>query len=146
MFTSSKRFGPISTGHRQWRHDGHCSYVHGYGRFVEITFGSYKLDDRGWVMDFGDLKDVKKWLDQEWDHRVLLAHDDPLINDFKKLHKLGGININIMSSNYGPGIEDSCKYVYDNISNIISIKTKNEVWIDKVKIYEHENNWAEYNA
>ena len=51
-----------------------------------------------------------------------------------------------MPSNYGPGIEDSCKYVYDNISNIISIKTKNEVWIDKVKIYEHENNWAEYNA
>ena len=145
-YTSSKRFGPISTGHRQWKHDGHCSYVHGYGRFVEITFGSDQLDYRGWVMDFGDLKDVKKWLKKEWDHRLLLAWDDPLIDDFKKLHKKGGVNINIMSPVYGPGIEDSCKYVYDNISEIILTKTSNQVWIDKVKIYEHENNWAEYSA
>ena len=62
MFTSSKRFGPISTGHRQWRAQNHCSFVHGYGRFVEITFGCYQRDERGWVVDFGDLRDVKKWL------------------------------------------------------------------------------------
>ena len=61
-FKSSKRIGPISTGHRQWKDDGHCSFVHGYGRYVEFTFACNERDDKGWVMDFGDLKDVKKEL------------------------------------------------------------------------------------
>ena len=43
-FKSTKRFGPISTGHRQWKHKGHCSYVHGYGRYVRLTFEASKLD------------------------------------------------------------------------------------------------------
>ena len=144
MFTSSKRFGPITTGHRQWRDKGHCSFVHGYGRIVEITFESHVLDHRGWVMDFGGLKEVKNWLESEWDHRVLLAYDDPLIDDYKYLAESGGIDINILPKEYGPGIEQSCKYVYDNISLIIKRITDDNVWINKVKIFEHENNWAEY--
>ena len=104
MFTSSKRFGPITTGHRQWRHDGHCSYIHGYGRIVEITFQSEELDHRGWVMDFGALKEVKDWLEEEWDHRVLIASDDPLIPQLQDLEILGGINLNILPKKYGPGI------------------------------------------
>jgi 6-pyruvoyltetrahydropterin/6-carboxytetrahydropterin synthase len=146
MFTSTKRFGPISTGHRQWKHDGHCSYVHGYGRIVEITFQSKELDCRGWVMDFGNLKEVKNWFDEEWDHRVLLAYNDPLLNEFKYLADLGGIDINILPKKYGPGIEQSCKYVFDETTPIIKRLTSNRVWISKVKIFEHENNWAEYNV
>ena len=61
MFTSSKKIGPISTGHRQWKHDGHCSFVHGYGRYVEFTFACNERDEKGWVMHFGNLKDVKAW-------------------------------------------------------------------------------------
>ena len=37
-YFSTKRFGPICTGHRQWRDDGHCKYIHGYGRHVQVTF------------------------------------------------------------------------------------------------------------
>ena len=44
MYRSTKKIGPISTGHRQWRDDGHCSYVHGYGRYVQFTFASDALD------------------------------------------------------------------------------------------------------
>ena len=84
IFTSSKRIGPISTGHRQWKHEGHCSFAHGYGRYVEFTFACHERDHRGWVFDFGDLKDVKKWLEDQWDHRLLLAYDDPLLNEFKQ--------------------------------------------------------------
>ena len=143
-YTSSKRIGPISTGHRQWKHDGHCSYAHGYGRYVEFTFACKRTDHRGWVMDFGDLKDVKKWLEDEWDHRLLLAYDDPLLEDFVQLHEKGGVNLNVMSEGYGPGIEDSCKYVYDKVNPIIKSKTQGRVWVENVRIYEHEKNWADY--
>ena len=62
-YTSSKRIGPISTGHRQWKDNGHCSFVHGYGRYVELTFACEERDEKGWVMDFGDLKDVKQLIE-----------------------------------------------------------------------------------
>ena len=144
VFKSSKRIGPISTGHRQWKDDGHCQFVHGYGRYVEFTFACNERDERGWVMDFGNLKDVKQWLEEQWDHRLLLSHDDPYIGLFEGLHKVGVANINIMPEEYGPGIEDSCKFVYDYINPLIQQKTNNRVWIEKVRVYEHENNWAEY--
>ena len=144
VFKSSKRIGPISTGHRQWKDDKHCRFIHGYGRYVEFTFACNERDERGWVMDFGNLKDIKKWLEREWDHRLLVAHDDPQIPLLKVLNDNGVAYLNIMPEEYGPGIEDSCKYVYDYINPMIQQKTNNRVWIDKVRVYEHENNWAEY--
>ena len=144
-FQSTKKLGPISVGHRQWRDDGHCAWVHGYGRYVQFTFEG-ELDDRQWVMDFGDLKDVKQWLDEQWDHRLLLASDDPHLDEFKRMHDLGTMNINIMDVNkgWGPGIEGSCKFVYDYVMPLINAKTGGRVRLIKVEIWEHENNSAIY--
>lgn len=144
IFTSTKRIGPITTGHRQWKDEGHCSYAHGYGRYVILTFACNERDSRGWVFDFGGLKEVKAWLEAEWDHRLLLAYDDPLLEDFRALHAKGGVNINVLPTGYGPGIEDSCKYVYDNVNPMIMEQTSGRVWIKSIRVYEHENNWAEY--
>ena len=141
---SSKRFGPITTGHRQWKDKGHCSYAHGYVRYVEIEFDSFELDERGWVVDFGDLKWVKEWLENEWDHRLLLAHDDPLIEDFKAIEKKGGVDLNILPDWSGPSIEQSCYYVYKFVNDGIHVRSGGKAWVNKVRIYEHENNWAEY--
>ena len=143
-FKSSKRFGPITTGHRQWRDKGHCSYVHGYGRYVRLTFEATELDECGWVMDFGDLRGVKNWIEDEWDHRTLIAIDDPVIPELKALEKVGGINLNILPEGYLPGIEESCRYLYDKLNPIIQRKTNNRVEITRVEIWETEKNQAEY--
>jgi len=143
-YKSSKRFGPITTGHRQWRDKGHCSYVHGYGRYVRLTFEATELDERGWVMDFGDLKGVKSWIESEWDHRTLIAIDDPVIPELKALEKVGGINLNILPEGYLPGIEESCRYLYDKLNPVIQRKTNNRVEITRVEIWETEKNQAEY--
>ena len=144
-FQSTKKLGPISVGHRQWRDDGHCAYVHGYGRYIEFTYEG-KLDERQWVMDFGDLKDVKAWLEKEWDHRVLIASDDPQLDNIQKMHDLGIMNINVMDVNkgWGPGIEASCKFVYDNVQPLIDVKTDHRVKITRIEIWEHERNSAVY--
>mgnify|MGYP006237836025 FL=1 len=143
-FKSTKRFGPITTGHRQWRDKGHCSYVHGYGRYVRLTFEATELDERGWVMDFGDLRDVKSWIESEWDHRTLIAADDPVIPELKILEEVGGIYLNILPEGYLPGIEESCRYLYDKLNPIIQRKTNNRVEITRVEIWETEKNQAEY--
>jgi len=97
-------------------------------------------------MDFGDLKWVKKWLEDQWDHRMLIASDDPYLKLFKELHEMDAISMNVMdvTKGWGPGIEASCKFVFDNINPKIQELTNNRVWIDTVEIYEHEFNSAFY--
>ena len=144
-FQSTKKLGPISVGHRQWRDKGHCAWVHGYGRYIQFTFEG-ELDERQWVMDFGDLRDVKQWLEEQWDHRLLLASDDPHLGQFKNMHALGTMSINVMDvdKGWGPGIESSCKFVYDHVQPIIAQKTNGRVTLTKVEIWEHERNSAVY--
>tara|TARA_A100001011_G_scaffold248168_1_gene256434 strand:- start:7692 stop:8141 length:450 start_codon:yes stop_codon:yes gene_type:complete len=144
-FQSTKKLGPISVGHRQWRDGGHCAYVHGYGRYIQFTFEG-NLDERQWVMDFGDLKDIKAWIEKEWDHRVLIASDDPQLEKLKEMHELGIMDINVLdvTKGWGPGIEASCKHIYDNVANLIHVKTDGRVKIVKVEIWEHERNSAVY--
>jgi len=144
FYFSTKKLGPISTGHRQWRDTKHCSYVHGYGRYVQFVFGCKSLDDRQWVVDFGDLKDVKKWLEDQWDHRLLIASDDPLLPNFEELHELGGCNLNVMdvTQGWGPGIEGSCKFVYDHVNPMVLQKSNYRCWVAKIEIWEHDLNSA----
>lgn len=144
-YFSTKMFGPISTNHRQWKHQGHCAQIHGYGRHVKITFGSNTgLDERGWIQDFGDCRYIKKWLEDQWDHKTLIAEDDPHLEDIINLQNINKenpiIKINVIRKPYGPGIELSCRYVFDHVNQMLP---KNK-FVQEVEIWEHENNSAKY--
>ncbi len=56
----------------------HCSLLHGYAIGVEITWGATELDARNWVVDFGGMKELEKWLKDTFDHTMLVARDDPM--------------------------------------------------------------------
>ena len=71
MYTSTKTFTGLPCAHRQWRDEGHCSLVHGYDRTVIMTFGCSETDEKEWVVDFGGLKEVKKWLEEKNAWRVM---------------------------------------------------------------------------
>ncbi len=141
-YFSTKRFGPISTGHRQWRAENHCAFIHGYGRIVEITFGCKELDDKGWVVDFGGLRHVKEFLERNWDHKVLIASDDPHLDKIEAMQKLGLVQVTTMYPPYGPGIELSAKWVLDKVNVIVYGESQGRCWVEKVQIWEHENNSA----
>lgn len=156
MFKSTKRIGPISTNHRNWhaatninRDSRHCSLIHGYSRIVEFVFIGTP-DICQWVVDFGNLRDVKRWLEDKWDHRTLVASDDPLLEEIKRIDHVGLIDLTVVDvSNglsWGPGMEGSCKWVFDEVSKIIMEKTNGQAAIESVRIWEHENNSAIYSA
>lgn len=66
-------------GHRLLDYDGACAHPHGHNGRAEITLESDALDERGMVMDFGDVKrEIKGWIDATMDHRMLVRRDDPL--------------------------------------------------------------------
>ena len=76
MFRSTKTFHFLPCAHRQWRDEGHCKFIHGYDRSVQLVFECRELDDKMWVMDFGGLKPIKEWLENLFDNTLLINEDD----------------------------------------------------------------------
>jgi 6-pyruvoyltetrahydropterin/6-carboxytetrahydropterin synthase len=139
IYRSTKRFTGFPCTHRQWRADSHCKFVHGYSREFYFEFACRELSPEMWVMDFGGLKEVKKWLDHVFDHTFLIAQDDPYLETFKKMDTDGIIQLRILPN---PGMEGTAKYVYDHVNAMVLEQTKNRVWITKVEVRENEKNSA----
>jgi 6-pyruvoyltetrahydropterin/6-carboxytetrahydropterin synthase len=79
MFTIKKTF-QISYGHRLFGYRGKCANLHGHNAGIEVVLKAEKLDTLGMVMDFTVLgARVKKWLDANLDHKILLSEKDPLL-------------------------------------------------------------------
>ena len=65
-------------GHRLLNYSGKCKYLHGHNGRAVITVEATRLDDRGMVLDFSDIKRVvSNWIDENLDHRMILHRDDP---------------------------------------------------------------------
>ena len=70
----------LSCAFRQWRAEhSHCKLIHGYSLGFKVIFECDKLDERNWVMDFGGLKKFKNWLEDMFDHTLVIAEDDGTI-------------------------------------------------------------------
>lgn len=75
-------------GHRLLDHKGKCAHPHGHNGKVEVGLAARKLDRRGMVYDFGDMKEIlQKWVDKELDHKMILNKKDPLVKVFKDLEE-----------------------------------------------------------
>ena len=80
MYLVTKTYGHelgLSACFRQWRAESHCRFLHGYPLSFKLTFSAGVLDKNNWVLDFGGLKQVKAWLVENFDHRLVVATDDP---------------------------------------------------------------------
>jgi 6-pyruvoyltetrahydropterin/6-carboxytetrahydropterin synthase len=78
---SVTRAHEIDAGHRVYQHGGKCANLHGHRYRFEFTcVAPGGLDDLGMVVDFSVIKDtVCAWLDQNWDHRMLIWVGDPIL-------------------------------------------------------------------
>ena len=85
-YTSTKEYhDAFPCAYRQWRADSHCNLIHGYSFSMKFYFGTNDLDVRNWAMDYGGLKELKKILEDQFDHTLLVAQDDPELETFKLL-------------------------------------------------------------
>lgn len=52
--------------------EGHqCGRLHGHNYKVIIVLGSDQLNPVGFVQDYGELEPIKKWIDNNFDHKHL---------------------------------------------------------------------------
>jgi 6-pyruvoyltetrahydropterin/6-carboxytetrahydropterin synthase len=73
-------------GHRLMNYVGKCRHLHGHNGRALITFKASELDDRGMVLDFGEIKGVvSRWIDDNLDHRMILRRDDPAVAVLQQL-------------------------------------------------------------
>jgi len=74
----TRQFG-FDAGHRVLRHESKCATLHGHRYTAEVTVEAPELDALGRVIDFSVLKTiVGQWIDDNWDHTLILHEDDPL--------------------------------------------------------------------
>lgn len=78
MYKIKKTFH-LAYGHRLLNYKGKCENLHGHNGVVEVSLKATGLNGDRMVMDFTELgKKVKCWLDENLDHKVILAKADPL--------------------------------------------------------------------
>lgn len=127
----------LSCCFRQWRAESHCAFMHGYALQVEFEFEREygDLNAENWVQDFGGLKQVKAWLEKTFDHRTLVAKDDPEYERFKELNQVAIIDMVTVEH---VGCEAFAKMIYDSCQPLVDAN------IVKVTVREHAGNWASY--
>jgi len=136
-FQSTKTFTGLPCAHRQWRDEGHCRFIHGYERTVSFVFGCSELDEKGWVVDFGDLKDVRQWLEELMDHTLLINADDPELPLFRQMHERGIVDLRVLPS---VGMEGTARYVYEHVDALVRAKTGGRCRVMKVECRENAKN------
>ena len=90
-------------------------------------------------MEFGALKPLKAWLDEQFDHTLLLDADDPLIPDFRAIEARGGCRLNILPD---VSCEGTAHSVYVHAATWIKEATQGRVWIVSVECRENDPNSA----
>jgi 6-pyruvoyltetrahydropterin/6-carboxytetrahydropterin synthase len=141
MYQSTKIIELGSCAFRQWRAEGtHCKYVHGYRLMAKFWFEG-ELDDKNWVVNFGDLKELKYRLQDQFDHTLCIAADDPLLDMFQKLHDAKGCVLRIMD---GVGVEKTAEFCFKIADDFVRNMTDNRCKVVKVEVWEHDQNSAIY--
>lgn len=149
MYSVIKTYGHslgLSACFRQWRAKSHCAQLHGYALQIELVFASETLDENNWVIDFGSLKPVKQYLETTFDHRLLVAADDPEKDVLCSLAGLGLADVLVVDA---VGCEAFARLIHTKVSHMLVTGELGEgvgsrVFLAGVSVREHAGNAATY--
>ena len=95
-------------GHRLLNYAGKCRFLHGHNGRAVIAIESDRLDERGMVLDFSDIKRVvSTWIDEQLDHRMILHRQDPAVPALQQLEE----PLYLIDTN--PTAETIARLIYD---------------------------------
>lgn len=157
MITITKRF-EFDAAHRVLRHESKCKHLHGHRYVADVTVTAPELDDLGRVIDFGVLKQlVGTWIDENWDHNILLHHEDPLAS-FAHILEAGRISgkdgtYDVADEIFAgkmpyifpdnPTAENIAHKLYEKATELLVV---HDISVLNVRVFETPTCWADYNA
>jgi 6-pyruvoyltetrahydropterin/6-carboxytetrahydropterin synthase len=144
-FVSTKEYiDAFPVAYRQWRADSHCQHIHGYSLSMKFYFETDTLDIRNWAADYGGLKELKNFLEDKFDHTLLVALDDPEYELMKELGKRKMAKITEVERTGCEGIADFL-YKYVNgvfIPDMWGPGEAERLWCFRVEVRETQSNMA----
>jgi len=155
MITQITRKLEFDAGHRVLGHETKCKHLHGHRYVAMITVSALGLDSLSRVVDFSVVKaKVGTWIDDNWDHNILLNPDDPLLDAAVDVEKdkdspmelsdepiWQGKQPFIMGPGQNPTAEVMAHYLFD-VS--VSLLEKEGLTVERVRLYETPNCYADY--
>lgn len=140
MLTCSKHYSDIPFAHRQHRHGGHCALVHGHNWALRFTFACERTDANGFVVDFGDLRYIREWIDRTLDHACLFNVDDPLRETL----------VAAAPGAWKPLVVENCsaegiaKFAFEAVDPMVREHSAGRAWLESVEVSEDSRNSARY--
>ncbi len=147
----------FDAGHRVLKHESKCRHLHGHRYVAEITVSAFELDSLGRVVDFGVVKQVVGgWIDQHWDHNLILHPEDPLLCVLDGMRDeeaarcavdvlvndvLGGKEPFILDSN--PTAENMSRVLFQISSELLRAY---DIKVVRVRLFETPNCWADFDG
>ena len=145
QYFSTKHYGHnigLSAVFRQPNADhSHCSLLHGYSLAFTFTFGCDELDNKNWAVDFGGLKPLKQWLEDTFDHKVVVDAADPKLQDLLELQEKGIAELSIL---HGVGAEKFAEHAFNFADKLVRDMTNNRCYCVRAECAEHGANSAIY--
>ena len=138
-----KTLNGFACAHRHFAANSHCQYVHGYERSFSLIIEGDVDPVTGWVIDFGSFKPLRKALEDQFDHTLIIAPDDPLRAQFEALSEAGGCQLRIMDH---PGMEGAARWVWDIATEYIDQSTAGRARLVEVEARESADNAVRYRA
>lgn len=128
----------FDAAHRVIGHEHKCKNLHGHRYVLEVTASTEKLDKLGRVVDFGELKTIiKGWIDENFDHNVILNEADKELGSFISTHT--GQDIYYLKHN--PTAENIALHLKSDI--IPKLFRDNSFEIVRIKLFETPNAFVE---
>ncbi len=144
-YFSTKTYGHnigLSAVFRQPNADhSHCHLLHGYSLQFKFTFGCNNLDNKNWAVDFGGLKPLKKWLEDNFDHKTAIDRNDPFLYKFSELENMGLCEVVLMD---GVGAEKFAEHAWRFADKLVREMSADRCWCESVECSEHGANSAIY--
>ena len=128
-------------GHRLVGHEGKCAHLHGHNYLAQIFVSGGEFDEVGRVVDFSVINRLfKGWIDEHWDHGVLIWDEDTELIEALSVLK----SSKTYCLPYNPTAENIAKYLLTEVGpKLIEQIEGYDVRLTKVIVWETENACAE---
>lgn len=135
----------FDAGHRIPSHKSQCKNLHGHRYAIEITLSGdiitvENTSNNGMVMDFSDVKAIAKSAVVDiWDHAFLVyQHDNEILNFLNSLPNHKTVVFPTV-----PTAENMAAEAFKILKNQYQDTYGNHLKLEKVRLYETPNNWAD---
>jgi 6-pyruvoyltetrahydropterin/6-carboxytetrahydropterin synthase len=135
----------FDAGHRIPSHKSQCKNLHGHRYTIEITLSGdiitlENASENGMVMDFSDVKAIaKSAVIDVWDHAFLVyQHDKEILNFLNSLPNHKTVVFPTV-----PTAENMAAEAFKILKSQYQDTYGNHLKLEKVRLYETPNNWAD---